>query len=160
MSDRVAVMNEGRIIQTGPTNEIYNHPATPFVASFVGEQNMLEGQVVSLDDQMAQIETPLGNFVGQNRDGLSTGDKAMLFVRPERVKLVNGAAIDNQLDVEIERHDLEGPFLNVFMRANDHRIVMHMTNRGDAATDVTGKQSVGFSSEDTMIMRAGALADE
>lgn len=58
MSDRVAVMSAGKIEQTGSPEEIYNNPSTPFTASFVGENNMFRGRVISTSGSMSEIETP------------------------------------------------------------------------------------------------------
>ncbi|MEW5420795.1 ABC transporter ATP-binding protein [Amorphus sp. 3PC139-8] len=87
MSDRVAVMNAGRIEQVGDGRTIYGHPETPFVASFVGESNATSGRVVSVADGLATIDTPLGALSGRNARGLEPGDTATLFIRPELVRL-------------------------------------------------------------------------
>ena len=57
MSDRVAVMSRGVIQQVGRPTDIYNVPATPFVATFVGENNVFHGAVASVEDGLARIET-------------------------------------------------------------------------------------------------------
>lgn len=161
MSDRIAVMNQGRIEQVAATEEIYNRPATPFVATFVGEHNVFRGRVVGVENGHAQVETPVGRFLGINKDGLAEHDEAMIFVRPERIALVGDRPeIGNQLDAAVERRDLEGPFVNVFMRAGDRPVVMHLTNVGDAAGRLDGAQRIGFAAEDALVLRAGQLASE
>ena len=50
MSDRVAVMNHGRMEQIDTSDRIYDHPGSPFVASFVGENNILKGRVAAIDN--------------------------------------------------------------------------------------------------------------
>ncbi len=161
MSDRIAVMNQGRIEQVAATEEIYNRPATPFVATFVGEHNVFRGRVVGVENGHAQVETPVGRFLGINKDGLAEHDEAMIFVRPERIALVGDRPeIGNQLDAAVERRDLEGPFVNVFMRAGDRPVVMHLTNVGDAAGRLDGTQRIGFAAEDALVLRAGQLASE
>ncbi|MEO1776733.1 MAG: ABC transporter ATP-binding protein [Pseudomonadota bacterium] len=159
MSDRIAVMNEGRIEQVGPGDEIYSKPATPFVASFVGEANVFRGQISALEGEMAYVDTPVGRFLGTNRGGLQPGDQAMLFVRPEAVGLVNGAAYyGNQLDAAVERRDLEGPFVNIFLRAGDREISMHLTNEGDAGRSIEGTARIGFACEQAVVLPEGTLA--
>ncbi|MBX2805705.1 MAG: ABC transporter ATP-binding protein [Hyphomicrobiales bacterium] len=161
MSDRIAVMNAGRIEQVAPTSEIYNAPATSFVATFVGEHNVFRGRVEGLENGMAQVNTPLGRLLGMNRDDLKPGEEAMIFVRPERIGLVSQTpTLGNRLQAAVERRDLEGPYLNVFMRAGEHQIVMHMTNAGNNVSDLSGEQSVGFACEDALVLRAGELAGE
>lgn len=60
LSDRIAVMNEGRIEQLGSPQEIYEHPATPFVAEFIGETNLFTGQIVSVDRAIVRVQTDSG----------------------------------------------------------------------------------------------------
>ncbi len=87
MSDRVAVMNAGRIEQVGDGRTIYGHPQTPFVASFVGESNAVPGRVTATAGGIVEIETALGRLAGRNPHGLGVGDQAILFVRPEILQL-------------------------------------------------------------------------
>ncbi|MEZ5791046.1 MAG: ABC transporter ATP-binding protein [Nitratireductor sp.] len=158
MSDRIAVMNKGRIEQVGTGPEIYNAPSTAFTATFVGEQNCFTGTVVETDGKAALIETPLGRFSGLNRQALKQGETAHLFVRPERMTIaVNGATadLDNWLGANLERSDLEGPFLNLFMRAGDLPITLHVTNAGNELPLEQGKDvPVGFRSHDAIVLRA------
>src|SRR5690606_17894829 len=80
MSDRVAVMKDGVIEQVGTGDEVYGRPATPFVASFVGETNIFRGTVAGLEGGMAVVDTPLGRMRGRSPQPLSPGDSAMVFV--------------------------------------------------------------------------------
>src|SRR5215510_10509490 len=92
MSDRIAVMNAGVIEQIGDGKTIYDEPATAFVASFVGENNPFPGKVVRADNGTAIVETAFGALRGKNAGGLKSGDKAILFVRPESLRLGQGGA--------------------------------------------------------------------
>lgn len=163
MSDRVAVMNEGVIEQVGSTDEIYSNPASGFVATFVGEQNVLHGKVVGLEDGMAMIDTPVGKLLGVNKHDLDKGDKAMILVRPERVSIVSGKRNKmpgNQLDVTVERRDLEGPFINLHARAGEIPFAVHLTNNAGASGDLLGSKRFGFACEDAIVLRSGELARE
>ncbi len=91
MSDRIAVMNDGVIEQVGDGKSVYDDPATAFVASFVGENNPFTGKVVSADAMGVTLETAFGNLRGRNPSALKPGAKATLFVRPESLKLGEGA---------------------------------------------------------------------
>jgi spermidine/putrescine transport system ATP-binding protein len=90
MSDRIAVMNDGVIEQVGGGGDIYDDPATAFVASFVGENNPFAGRLVKAGDSAAVVETRFGALRGRNPKGLKPGDRAILFVRPESLKLGKG----------------------------------------------------------------------
>jgi spermidine/putrescine ABC transporter ATP-binding subunit len=88
MSDRIAVMEAGRIHQIGTPVDIYHRPATPFVATFIGETNFLEGQVAAIEDGRARIR------VGGDREitaepveGCVPGRRVAVSVRPERIDI-------------------------------------------------------------------------
>jgi spermidine/putrescine transport system ATP-binding protein len=160
MSDRVAVMKDGVIEQVGTGDEVYGRPATPFVASFVGETNIFRGTVAGLEGGMAVVDTPLGRMRGRSPQPLSPGDSAMVFVRPEHVALANGQQppLANLVAAEVERRDLEGPFVNVFLNAQGREIAMHLTNTGDAGRALVGRHTVGFRCEDAIVLPSGPLA--
>ncbi len=161
MSDRVAVMNLGRIEQVGSADEVYNAPGTPFVATFVGEQNVLRGRVVGRENGYACLDTPLGRMFGVDTHGLPDGADAMLFVRPERMRIAGGATTPaNAIEAVVERRDLEGPFVNLFVRSGSQSLSLHLTNSGTAGQEFTGTQTIGFERGDATVMAAGELARE
>ena len=87
MSDRIAVMNAGRVEQVGDGRSVYDHPATPFVASFVGENNGVAGVVEEIAQGMATLNTAIGRLTGRAGAGLVPGALATIFVRPEALGL-------------------------------------------------------------------------
>jgi spermidine/putrescine transport system ATP-binding protein len=111
MSDRVAVMSDGVLQQVGAPRELYDDPATPFVATFVGETNALKGTLTSVENDRAVIESALGRFVGRAGCGLTVGAPATLFVRPEALRFGEGEL--NALRARITRVDFEGAFAMV-----------------------------------------------
>ncbi len=93
LSDHVAVMNAGRFEQVGTPQQLYYHPATPFVASFVGENNRIEGKIASVDGDAAELVTPGGLNVRARCEGnAGVGEAAAVFVRPESIVLARGTA--------------------------------------------------------------------
>jgi len=88
MSDRIAIMNSGRIEQVGRPAEIYENPGSTFIARFLGEANLIPGTVESIDAGVATLRTQ-GGLRLQARAGpdLSTDTAAHLFVRPERIDI-------------------------------------------------------------------------
>lgn len=88
MSDRIAVMEKGSVVQYDTPTEIYDHPSTEFVATFIGNSNMIDGSVedarngrikVALD-RMAVIEC-------ENLGSFAKGDKVRVLIRPENLEL-------------------------------------------------------------------------
>lgn len=104
MSDRIAVMRDGIAHQIGTPDEIYNKPATPFVASFIGEMNFLEGEAIKVSSE--EIEVKISRFVihcKNNEYKISTGDNVLLSVRPEKVYINPSKKIPNEIESKLTR---------------------------------------------------------
>jgi len=105
ISDRIAVMNRGRIVQVGAPEEIYNNPANSFVASFIGLSNILEGVVMDLDEERgrAMVRLEDGNIlkvVLRDKDGApASAGKVLVMVRPENIKIVGGKETKHESNV-------------------------------------------------------------
>lgn len=98
LSDRIAVMDNGRLEQIGEPLQIYRYPATPFVAGFIGHTNFLTGEVVSVAGGQAQVrleppaesEAPSGECIITLPAGdLAAGRRVMIALRPERFSLAS-----------------------------------------------------------------------
>ncbi len=102
MSDRIAVMNEGHIEQLGSPQEVYELPATGFVASFLGASNLLPGEVESVDGDLAKVRLNSGQVVSVPAERLGTDRGAVhVGVRPEKLRL-SGPGSDDSLANAIE----------------------------------------------------------
>lgn len=162
MSDQVAVMNKGRIEQVGDASTIYNQPKGSFVASFVGENNLISGKVIEINDNKITLQNELGVFSGVCDASVSfnKGDDAFLFIRPEQ-NLINDKAkhCDNQLQAKFSYHDMEGAFYNLhFQTKTNQAYTVHTTNTGQQS--LSGDVTIGFHSSDARVVHQGALADE
>ena len=91
MSDRVAVMNAGRVEQIGLAQEIYESPATEFVAGFIGVSNILEGTVESVCDDVTTIKVDTLTLSAHGNQS-SPGDRVRVMLRPEKLSLSTVAA--------------------------------------------------------------------
>jgi thiamine transport system ATP-binding protein len=97
LSDRIVVMNTGRIEQIGIPAAIYARPETPFVAAFIGRTNRLAGEVVSIGEEGVRVRVGESLFlVSGRRDGgkgsFVAGDRVVLYVKEERLRLDGRAA--------------------------------------------------------------------
>ena len=89
VSDRIAVMNEGEILQIGTPVELYETPATPFVADFIGENNFINGIIIKiLDATHALIECSLGEIIVELDKEVSLGNKVTVSIRPEKIEVL------------------------------------------------------------------------
>jgi len=88
VSDRVAVMNEGRILQVGTPFEIYEAPADKFVAQFIGETNLMEGKILSREENLYTIKTEkLGPIMVTSSKDYPVGSTVLHTVRPEKIEI-------------------------------------------------------------------------
>ncbi|WP_163510793.1 ABC transporter ATP-binding protein [Fodinicola acaciae] len=87
MSDRIAVMNTGVVEQLGDPRDIYERPATRFVAGFIGTSNLLSGPVAKVVDGHAVIEPGDGQRIVVESPHATVGEQVELTVRPEKVRL-------------------------------------------------------------------------
>ncbi|HET7291799.1 MAG TPA: ABC transporter ATP-binding protein [Vicinamibacteria bacterium] len=107
MSDRIAVMNEGRIEQVATPEELYERPRTRFVADFLAVKNLLEAEVVEVAGGLASLRTKGGLVVRATDDGgFSPGASALVGIRPERIAIADAgpdaaAALPGVIDDEI-----------------------------------------------------------
>lgn len=91
MSDRIAVLNEGRIEQLGTPSELYESPANLFVADFIGESNCFSGRVAEVANGVCSIVTEDDHTLnGPAVEGVPVGDQVCFVVRPERIRFADG----------------------------------------------------------------------
>ncbi len=169
MSDNVAVMRDGVIDQIGNGHDVYDLPATPFVASFVGENNVFRGKVQSIDGDEALIST---NRSGELRaritptavGQLKKGDNAMMFVRPEAFSLLEGDDTEGKssLVAEVVAEEFEGNSYSVFMKGDgDKEIKMSLPNLGQNRVASKGSDlRLRYDVRNAIAMPAGVLASE
>ncbi|MBN8868659.1 MAG: ABC transporter ATP-binding protein [Solirubrobacterales bacterium] len=92
MSDRIVILNRGRIEQDAEPREIYDLPKSPFVADFIGDTNLLGGVVSGRDGEFVTVELGiLGRVRGTSDSPLSQGDRAQVSIRPTDVRVTPGA---------------------------------------------------------------------
>jgi len=163
MSDRVAVMSDGIVQQIDAGAEIYNNPATAFVASFVGENNPFHGKVTRAEDGYAVVSTAFGPLRGTNNRGLNEGDDAILFVRPESLHLADGQEdVDNLFESDALKAEFEGSFAHLFLRGETEKSIrLALANDGNVPKVDPGERvKVHFSANRAVALPFGDLADE
>ena len=93
MSDRIVVMNQGQFEQIGTPDEIYNHPKTSYVATFVGNANILKGKVVEINGSYAQVKIGNDTVSVYTEEIVKVGEQLTLAVRSENILLQETAVI-------------------------------------------------------------------
>jgi spermidine/putrescine ABC transporter ATP-binding subunit len=92
MSDRIAIMNEGKIIQLDTPVALYESPANLFVADFIGESNFLMGRVAETDGDRTAVETDDGLTIWVEKlNRMDSGEEVSVAIRPEKIQILTDA---------------------------------------------------------------------
>ena len=97
MSDRIVVMNQGQFEQIGTPDEIYNHPKTSYVATFVGNANILKGKVVEINGSYVQVQIGNDTVSVYTEETVKVGEQLTLAVRSENI-LLDEAEMENVVE--------------------------------------------------------------
>jgi ABC-type Fe3+/spermidine/putrescine transport system ATPase subunit len=121
LSDRIAIMNAGRIVQCGTPRELYERPADSFVATFLGESNLLKCHVHARSDGRSEAVTPDGLVIPiASGYGVDAAGDALLLIRPEKIVLVPAPEMQNGvISGTVERVIYLGQTARVFVRARE-----------------------------------------
>ena len=152
LANEIVVMNHGRVEQAGPADAIYNRPATPFVAAFVGSSNMLNGVVW-------ERHVHFGHSIVAGAHAIEDGEVAVAYIRPHDVELTTGAG-DRSFPVEVERRTDMGWMSKLHLRLEDgQRLVAQLPN--DAIDGVAAGQHLFANLRNPKVFAAnGAAAPE
>jgi putative spermidine/putrescine transport system ATP-binding protein len=158
LSDRVVVMSEGRIEQIGAPPDIYNFPATPFVASFVGTLNLLPARIV--DGPAARLEVA-GQEIRAAKPVTERVDRPVtIALRPEAVELGEGGG-SNRLIGQVEDVSFLGSIVRTRIRISDEATVSLDTfnDPGLAAAAIGDTVTISFPPEAALVL-AGEASSE
>ncbi|NHB77152.1 ABC transporter ATP-binding protein [Rhodobacter calidifons] len=152
MSDRVGVMSQGRIQQIADPREIYNNPVNGFVASFVGENNIFQGEIQNPSGGMARYVTPHGTF--RARLGDLGGMPGKLYVRPEHTLISATPAEENSIPVTVGDVSFEGSFIAIHATSDTGaHLTAEIRNDGSATVPERGaKLYMSFAPERAAIL--------
>jgi putative spermidine/putrescine transport system ATP-binding protein len=138
MSDRIAVMDAGQIIQIGTPSEIYRHPQNRFVASFVGESNIVDAEIVQKRGSTMTLKSRSGHvFTAESRNAIDVG-RASVLVRPERIALSRDPVPGSQ-PVTVASALFLGELLRIEATTDSgETILVRCTDRADLALPAVG----------------------
>ena len=167
MSDRIAVMNGGRVEQVGAPREMYEHPQTAFVADFIGSLNALELRVDELVGSYAVMRLGEGERMVVPVDGgARTGESLRVAVRPERIVIgtVGGAAPEggSRLEGTVAEIVYLGMYTQFHVETRAGRVLCHRLAGESPTSSVTQGMRVAISwePEHTSVLGAAAPAPE
>jgi spermidine/putrescine transport system ATP-binding protein len=144
MSDRIAVMHRGRIEQVGGPEDLYDRPATSFVADFIGTTNLLAGTVETLDGDAAVIKLDSGDRCVTVADGRTAGQAIQLSVRPESISIAtsNGSNGASHIAATVEQVAYLGASVQYQVR----------TSGGLGLAVLAGRVGTRFESGDSVVL--------
>lgn len=156
MSDRIAVMNEGRIEQIGEPTELYDEPQSRFVASFIGESNFLRGQVADSTNGRCRVEIPgVATLICPEMTGAVTGQEVTVTVRPEKLIFGNGATAGaNLVPGQIEQVIFAGEMrrYEVVLSNGEHLVLKRQNRAGEQQFSRGDDVLVAWAYEDTRLV--------
>lgn len=132
MSDRIAVMNEGLIEQLATPREIYERPATKFVAGFIGESNIFDGNVKSLNKDILEVETAAGTMQVKG-NGFSVGESIHVSIRPENIEVSADPIEGFNLEGKIKDYTYMGTVVKTSVDLKDNTEIKYSRFERDEA---------------------------
>ena len=138
MSDRIAVMSAGRLQQMGESRAVYERPRNRFVANFIGETNLLEACVVSIDGQRAYCEFGNGLKLACNAvEGVGAGANVHVSIRPERMRLCISRTSDGNFRGTVAENVFAGTDVQTTVRLADDMVLTVRTQNSDQGRTMT-----------------------
>jgi spermidine/putrescine transport system ATP-binding protein len=155
MSDRIAVMNEGRVQQVADPNTLYESPRNRFVANFIGQTNVFSGTVESVNGERVTLRTRGGariEAVTREEHGAEIGVRAQATVRPEKVKF--GSSGDNVINAEIRQIVYLGVSTQYIAELPDEAtLVLYQQNTQASAGPSVGEEvSVTWDAQNCLVL--------
>ncbi len=164
ISDRIAVMKKGKIVQVGSPQELYMNPKNLFVAHFIGESNFIEGSINKVEGEDLEIELRGGSKVHAICKDPPKNGMIILAVRPEVFTIDRGLVHrDNSLSGKIDKVTFEGTFIRYVIRLKSNDLVVAIKpSLAEAWIDVGSDVTVSFAPEKTHIFpypKAGLMEE-
>jgi spermidine/putrescine transport system ATP-binding protein len=142
MSDRVVVMDRGRVQQEGPPTVVYHRPANVFVAQFIGESNLFDACVTSLDGSEARFETEEGLTLVGPAQRLAAGQRVSILLRPETFDLLEPNAAPapgcHGISARLEQEVFSGTDYHLIVRTEPGGKVLRVTVRDAQRESISG----------------------
>jgi spermidine/putrescine transport system ATP-binding protein len=165
VSDRLAVMNQGDILQIGTPHEIYESPATDFVARFIGETNLTDATATKVEkmpplsetdepEYMVELEVPdLGKIMVTTVDEVQTGQLVSFTIRPEKIVITKEKPSTKREDINLLQGIVDEPIYSGFqtkfyVKITDKitmKVIKQHANYSDEGPDIRWKDSVYLS---------------
>ena len=158
MSDRMAVMHQGVLEQIGPKLDVYNAPATRFVASFVGAPNKLSGRVIDSEGERLRIDWDGITLIGRSVRDARPGDAVEIYLKSERIALsasADGIHHENRIEGTVRDIIFKGQFADYIVRAGNEAELVVSGPPSIAGVDRGSRVSLGWAVEAADVFLTG-----
>ncbi|MDR1175698.1 MAG: ABC transporter ATP-binding protein [Treponema sp.] len=161
VSDRIAVMNQGNVLQVGTPHDIYESPATDFVARFIGETNLFDAVAVSVTrldkpetEFMVELDIPeLGRIKVTTVDEIGPGQRVSFTIRPEKIVITKEKPATKREDINLFQGEVDEPIYSGFqtkfyVKVMDKvliRVIKQHAKYSDEGPDIVWKDRVYIS---------------
>jgi putative spermidine/putrescine transport system ATP-binding protein len=153
MSDRVVLMKEGRMVQDAPPFETYTHPVDPFAAKFVGDTNLLEGEVAEING-FVRVAVEGGDIVLPAEPGVAVGDPVVVSIRPEHLFITVDGGSTPSLRGEIVAHSFLGHEILFQIQTSVGLLTVRQSADNEPQTERIGEPvSLGYAPERIRLYR-------
>lgn len=154
-SDRIGIMNEGKLIQVGTPQEVYEKPATPFVANFIGDTNIWRAEIA--DGNPATVITDSGfELAVENSTGFQPGDRVSVSFRPEQIDIGRSVTADNVLDAVVEEQIYKGDDIVYEVETESGEVMVQQSAKDSSDLYNTGSSvCIGFDRSSTHLIPEG-----
>lgn len=120
MSDRIVLLHKGKIEQVDTPKKIYEEPSSLYVADFIGESNILSGEVVSIQDNKIKIKLENNDVIEYDNINYNLKDKVKIVIRPEDMYFNDSK--DNSLDVSVKEYIYDGSNTKILVEYNNKEL--------------------------------------
>jgi ABC-type Fe3+/spermidine/putrescine transport system ATPase subunit len=163
VSDRIAVMNGGSVVQEGSAEDLYHRPASQFVAQFVGRVNLVAGRVAAVAGDavtVAALGTMLGARAAREGARLAPGDHVRLVIRPESIAISNSPAQGGSLQATVTARTFLGEKIEYLVRCGGETLQVVRYDAGPGAAIPEGSNvTVRFAEDAVTVLPAEGKSD-
>lgn len=152
MSDRIVLLNHGKIEQIGTPEEIYRKPKTLFAADFIGESNIFDGIITKIEDKYTKVKLDIGQEIMVENDNYELDEKVTIVLRPEDLRLRKNSKKENKLTSQITANIYDGATILVMAKHNEKDIKV-MLNCNDKTYDIDTTIDIEWDIDDTIVIR-------
>jgi ABC-type Fe3+/spermidine/putrescine transport system ATPase subunit len=159
LSDRILIMNKGRVVESGTPFEVYSQPTNPFTGSFIGNSNVFYGKVTGAEESNFVIQTDRGVLIqGCRVSDLKPGNEVIVLVRHERIQvsteLGSVSTMVNNYSAQLSLFSFLGPNFEYICNLDGHEVHIRRPNEGKQLSLSLGQNIyIGWNPEDCIVIQ-------